>query len=232
MRRLFCLSSPREIKLQVDYLPHINSWTLLSPTFPQPFPIRAHLTDLIADRAFLAVLPWPRSKAEFGLRVTTGRAALPSAATDVIRQVQPLFEAYTQVRRAWERTAHPQFQATRQDVHDQLQHLLAPGCLVHTPWSWLIHVPRYLRAIARRLEKLTTGNGPRDLQQLPSLLPRWQRCKDRMQAFEQRRLYAPELESYRWMVEEYRVHLFAQELGTSLTISEKRLDKQWALVPA
>ena len=232
MRRLFCLSSPREIKQHVDHLPHLNTWTLLSPTFPQPFPLRAHLADLIADRAFLAETPWPRTQAEFGLRVAAGRAALPSAATDVIRQLQPLFEAFTQVRRAWDRSAHPQFQATRQDVHDQLQHLLAPGFLVRTPWNWLIHVPRYLRAIARRLEKLTSGSSPRDVQQLPSLLPRWQRCKDRLQVFEHRRLYVPELETYRWMVEEYRVQLFAQELGTSLSISEKRLDRQWALVPA
>jgi ATP-dependent helicase HrpA len=232
LRRLFCLASPRELKPHVDHLPYLNAWTLLSPTFPQPFPIRAQLTELVAERAFLGETPWPRTQGDFGLRVTTGRKNLSSAAADVVRQVQPLFEAYTQVRRLWERTAHPQFQATRQDVHDQLQHLLSPGFLVRTPWSWLVQFPRYLRAIARRLEKLTAGGSARDVQQLPSLLPRWQRCKERRVAFDQRRLYAPELETYRWMVEEYRVLLFAQELGTSVSVSEKRLDRQWALVPA
>jgi ATP-dependent helicase HrpA len=232
LRRLFCLSSSREIARQVDHLPYLNAWTLLSTTFPQPFPLRAHLADMIAERAFLAATPWPRSEGDFGLRVAAGRTRLADAATDVVRQLQPLFEAYTLVRRAWERTAHPQFQATRQDVHDQLQHLLAPGFLTQTPWAWLIHIPRYLRAIARRLDKLTSGGSPRDVQQLPSLLPRWERCKQRLVAFQSRRLYARELETYRWMVEEYRVLLFAQELGTSLSVSEKRLDKQWALVPA
>jgi ATP-dependent helicase HrpA len=103
---------------------------------------------------------------------------------------------------------------------------------VQTPWNWLIHVPRYLRAVARRLDKLTSGGGSRDVQQLPSLLPRWQRCKELLSAFDSRRIFAPELETYRWMVEEYRVLLFAQELGTSISVSEKRLDRQWALVPA
>ena len=44
-------------------------------------------------------------------------------------------------------------------------------------------------------------------------------------------MYVPELETYRWMLEEYRVHLFAQELGTSMSVSEKRLDRQWAQIP-
>ena len=45
-----------------------------------------------------------------------------------------------------------------------------------------------------------------------------------------RGMYDPELENYRWMLEEYRILLFAQELGAAMTVSEKRLDKQWSIV--
>lgn len=230
LRRLFCLAVPRELKQQVDHLPHLNQWVLSSKTMPQPLPLREHLRDLIAERAFLTEEPWPRTQGDFGVRVAAGKTRLPHAAADVVRTLSPLFEAYTQVRRLWERTNHPQFAATRQDVHDQLTQLLMPGFLVETPWSWLVHLPRYLKAIVRRLEKLTAGGGSRDQQQLPGLLPLWNRWKDRHRQIADRGLYDPELEAYRWMLEEYRVMVFAQELGTAVSVSEKRLDRQWAQV--
>lgn len=230
LRRLYCLALPRELKQQVDHLPHLNSWVLLSKTLPQPCPIREHLQDLIAERAFLVFTPWPRSQPDFGLAVATGKAHLPTAAAEVVRAIQPLFEAYSHVRRLWERCDHPQFQATRQDVHDQLSQLLTPGFLSRIPWPWLIHLPRYLRAIARRLEKLTSGGRARDIQQLPTVLPLWNRWKDRQKQLHARGVYDPALETYRWMLEEYRVLVFAQELGTAISVSPKRLDKQWQQV--
>lgn len=230
LRRLFCLASARELKRQTDHLPYLNTWTLLSPTFPQPFPLREHLQELIAERAFLVETPWPRSAESFAERLAAGQAQLSHAAAEVTRTVQALFEAYTLVRRAWEKTAHPLFRPTRNDVHDQLQHLLAPGFLITTPWERLVHLPRYLRAMARRLEKLPGGGHHRDVQLLDNLLPRWQRYKERRHALAARGLFAPHLETYRWMMEEYRVWLFAQELGTAISISEKRLDRQWGQV--
>lgn len=230
LTRLFCLAMPRELKQQVDHIPYLNAWTLLGQTLPQPFALRQHLAERIAERAFLAQSPWPRSQADFGLRVAEGKPQIPAAAADVARQLQPLFEAYSQVRKLWERTHHPQFQETRQDAHDHLSTLLSPGFLIRTPWTWFVHFPRYLRGIARRLEKLTAGAGPRDAQLLPGLRLRWQRWKDRHLVSQDRGVYEPELENYRWMLEEYRILLFAQDLGTSISVSEKRLDKQWALV--
>lgn len=228
--RLFCIAATRELKQQVDHLPFINAWTLLGQTLPQPFPLRQHLAERIAERAFLSESPWPRSQPEFGLRVAAGKPHIPAAAALVARQLQPLFETYTQIRRLWERTDFPQYQATRQDLHDHLAHLLATGFLIRTPWTWFVHLPRYLRGIVRRIEKLTAGSGPRDVQQLTGLLPRWQRWKERARVARERGLYDPELENYRWMLEEYRILLFAQELGTAMSVSEKRLDKQWAVV--
>ncbi|MBI1348087.1 ATP-dependent RNA helicase HrpA [bacterium] len=230
LRRLFCLAVPRELKQQVDHLPHLNSWVLSSKTMPQPFPVREQLLELIAERAFLTRELWPRTQADFGLAVATGKPLLPTAAAEVVRAIQPLFESYGQIRKIWQRTNHPQFASTRQDIHDQLSQLLRPGFLSRIPWPWLIHLPRYLRAIVRRLDKLTAGGGPRDLQQLPTVLPLWNRWKEREQQCVARGQFDPELETYRWMLEEFRVHVFAQELGTAVSVSQKRLDKQWTLV--
>jgi ATP-dependent helicase HrpA len=155
---------------------------------------------------------------------------LAEAAAEVAHLIGPLFQAFMEIRKTWEKTASPQWQPTWQDVHAQLGQLFAPGFLVRTPWPWLQQFPRYARAIVMRLQKLTGGAGQRDQQHLSAVVPRWQRGIERLKQHRERQLYDPELESYRWMTEEFRVSLFAQELGTAVPVSEKRLDQQWARV--
>ncbi len=230
VRRLFALGLARELKAQVDHLPHLNAWVLLAKTFPQPCPLREHLADLIVERACLSGGNIPRNAGDFGVGLAEAKRRLSSAVPEVVLAVRPIFDAMTQVRRQWEKVKHPQFQPSLVDAHDQLARLLAPGFLVRTPWNWLLHLPRYLQAVVRRLEKLTGGGHVRDQQQLPGLRLRWQRGFERLAQHQQRQIYDPALETYRWMLEEYRVLLFAQELGTSQPVSEKRLDKQWEAV--
>ena len=232
LRRLIVLTVARELKVQIDALPGLQNWTLLSKTFPQPFPFRAQLTELLADRAFLATAQFPRSDDEFRECLRAGRNRLPSAVVEVSNLLTPLFQAYSDVRKTWEKTAHPQWQASRQDVHAQLAQLFSPGFLVRTPWPWLTQFPRYTRAIVLRLQKLTSGGAARDQQLLPQIVPRWQRGIERLRLHADRQIYDPELEAYRWMTEELRVALFVQELGTAVSVSEKKLDKQWEKVKA
>jgi ATP-dependent helicase HrpA len=94
--------------------------------------------------------------------------------------------------------------------------------LTATPWQWLQHFPRYFNAIDARLTKLPSGGLNRD-QQLSEELDNWQQWIDSLQ---QERAADPEVVQLRWMIEEYRVSLFAQQLGTAMTISSRRLEKQ------
>jgi ATP-dependent helicase HrpA len=230
LRRLFSLALTRELKTQVDHLPHLNAWTLLAKTFPQPLPLREQLADLTAERACMAASSRPRDQREFQAMLSEGRKRLSIAAAEVVHVVRPLFDEMTQVRRQWEKVKNPQFQPSLADEHDHLARLLSPGFLVRTPWHWLAHFPRYLQAVVRRLEKLPGGGHQRDQQQLPALQLRWRRCFERLKQHEERQIFDPELETYRWTLEEYRVLLFAQELGTAVSVSEKKLDKQWEIV--
>ena len=109
--------------------------------------------------------------------------------------------------------------------------MLLPGFQRDTPQPWLAQYPRYMKALRTRLERLS-GQYAKDqkytllLQELSQ--PLWQaqqqyvglllRCEAAMQ--------------YRWMLEELRVSLFAQNLGTRQAVSQKRLQQQWALVQA
>jgi ATP-dependent helicase HrpA len=115
-------------------------------------------------------------------------------------------------------------------VRAQLDELTAAGFLTATPWEWLSHLPRYLKAAQLRLEKLTAGRLAQDARHMSDLAPRVRAYRERAASNRELAIDDPHLDHYRWMLEEYRVSLFAQELGTSLTISAKRLDKQWSLV--
>ena len=232
LRRLIVHTVARELKHQIDHIPQLQNWTLLAKTFPQPFPFRDQLTELLADRAFLPTEQFPRSDEEFRDCLRAGRLRLPSATAEVTNFLTALFQAYSEVRKTWEKTANPQWQATRQDVHTQLAHLFSPGFLVRTPWSWVIQIPRYTRGIVVRLQKLTSGGAVRDQQLLPQVVPPWQRGLERLRQHTERQIYDPELEAYRWMTEEFRVASFAQELGTALSVSAKKLEKQWERVRA
>jgi ATP-dependent helicase HrpA len=70
----------------------------------------------------------------------------------------------------------------------------------------------------------------RDAELAAELRPLWAACLQRAAEHRDRWIFDPELEQYRWMLEELRVSLFAQELKTSIPVSFQRLERQWAKV--
>jgi ATP-dependent helicase HrpA len=130
------------------------------------------------------------------------------------------------------RDAYPtagKWQYALDDIEEQLGHLMQPGFLASTPWEWLRQYPRYFRAIRIRLEALSSSL-PRDRQKLDEFQPRWQLYLEQSREQANQGIFDPALLHYRWMLEEYRVSLFAQKLGTAVPVSFKRLEQQWAKV--
>ena len=111
----------------------------------------------------------------------------------------------------------------------QLQRLCGKRFLATTAWALLQHFPRYLKAITLRLDKLR-ADPARDLARLAELRPLEQRYLRRLA--ELKGATDTRLEEYRWLLEELRVSLFAQELRTPQPVSAKRLDKAWAQLSA
>jgi len=112
------------------------------------------------------------------------------------------------------------------DVEAQLARLLPRDFIAATPPDRLQHLPRYLKAIALRLDKLR-ADPARDARLLAELRPleaQWQREDARLRRGGT--TDAP-LEQFRWLLEELRVQLFAQELRTPVPVSAKRLHKLW-----
>ena len=115
------------------------------------------------------------------------------------------------------------------DIKQQLGNLVYPGFVRQTPGAWFKELPRYLKAIELRLEKLGS-QVQKDRVWSGELGNLWSQYKARADKHAQEGKRDEQLVVYRWLLEEYRVSLFGQQLGTKVAISDKRLSKQWSLV--
>jgi ATP-dependent helicase HrpA len=226
LRRLFLSAAGRELKSQAQWLPNRQAMELHGRTL-DGFKFVERVAELIAERAAAADTPIPRSKAEFEGFVAAARQRIGLAVQDVAGLLGPLLEAYHQARLALEQARSPRWQYALDDILAQLDRLTPPRFLILTPWHWLAHFPRYLRAISVRLDAVRGGGLARDREHCEEIQRRWQAYAERAAEHERFGIDDPELVRFRWMLEEFRVSLFAQRLGTSLPVSAKRLDQQW-----
>ena len=113
------------------------------------------------------------------------------------------------------------------DVGQQLSDLTAPGFLTRTPWRWLQRYPKYFEAMVQRLQKAAGGGHSRDHSVLVKIKPLWENYLELALRHRAQQVYSPQLENFRWLLEEFRISLFAQQLGTIVPVSAKRLQKAW-----
>jgi ATP-dependent helicase HrpA len=135
--------------------------------------------------------------------------------------IQPALACFQRIERRLAKSMDLQWMHSVEDIRDQLAHLVFTGCLSHLPAP--DHLPRYLAAVEQRLEKLAQEDAGRDQARMAQVLPFWQAYKQRAVKAAKRGERPSELLEFRWMVEEYRVSVFAQPLGTAVKVSEKRL---------
>jgi ATP-dependent helicase HrpA len=230
IRRLAAIKLQKELAMQVTHLPEVKRWELAAKALPQPLPLRAHLIDLLAMRAVCEGKALPRSPEQFQLFVDAGFDELGNAVSEVMRLMSSIFQQAGEIRVRLDRIP-PIHDLTKRDLHRQYNWLFASGFLVQTPWFWLAQYPRYLKAILLRMDRLT-GNSQKDRDRIMQLEPWIVRYAQRLNEHKRRKVVDVEMETFRWMIEEYRVHLFVQEMTTAVPISEKRLEKQWLATTA
>ena len=149
------------------------------------------------------------------------------AVQEVTKVIVPLLESYHLAKLTIERNKpHP----AALEAEEHLARLTLPGFLTATDWDTLREYPRYFRAVPMRFEKLQGGGESADRQSVAELDQYWQKYLERRELHELAGITDPELDVFRWMIEEYRVSLFAQRLGTSIKVSPQRLDKQFEKV--
>jgi ATP-dependent helicase HrpA len=170
---------------------------------------------------FLAGREPPRSAAAFDERIASSRGAIGLPAQEISKTVQTVLERVFRIQAALSKMP----KATADDIRSQLAWLVPAGFLMLTPWHRLQEFPRYLQAMEQRLEKAVVNPG-RDAQLTASVAPLEKRYRAQVQA--ERGMKPPANDEYRWMLEEFRVSLFAQQLKTRIPISARRLDDAWA----
>ncbi len=231
VRKLFILKQKKQLKTQVDYLPGLTQLLLNAATLPGGTNgFREQLAECIADRAIYPENKIPRKQAEFESLLKLAKNRISVAVQEVGQLVKPLLENYHAIQVPLEGKFLPAHEYAKHDLREQLDYLVEAGFLANTPWPWLWQYPRYLRAMKFRLDKLTAGGLARDRENQAIIARLWERYFFRAEEHREREIYDPQLIHYRWMVEELRVSLFAQKLGTGITVSAKRLEDQWRKV--
>ncbi|WP_308020418.1 DUF3418 domain-containing protein [Neisseria bergeri] len=192
-------------------LKHINADTL-----------RDDLTQAVCDRAFIGEDELPRNEKAFKEQIKRARSRLPAVKEALSRYLQETAAAYAELNGKLGK--HPLTHLMRQ----RLQTLLAAGFATRTPWAQWPRLPIYLKAMTLRLEKYSS-NPARDAAREADIQELEQMWQEKTDSLIKQGLPIPDgLAGFKWMIEELRVSLFAQELKTPYPVSVKRLLKEWS----
>ena len=227
--RLAMLALPQQAKFVSKRVTDDRELILLS----RGLPLRLSLADALTQRAFRecflpaeAVLP--RTAQDFTKLLDARRAQLSDVADRLATTITLTLKEWRAARAALDGLRAGAFGDVVVEVNAQLTMMLPPDFIESTPRPWLDYLPRYLKAITRRIERLPP-NVKRDAELAAKVKP----FAAALRAFIAEPVITrvrPELEELRWMIEEFRVSLFAQELKTMVRVSEKRLEDQIRLV--
>ncbi|WP_321801067.1 ATP-dependent RNA helicase HrpA [Burkholderia sp. BCC1988] len=221
LRRLFALQLKEPIKFLEKNLPGLREMAMQYMSLGTQDELRDQLIDTALDRACLQD-PLPDDDASFHARRDEGRSRLNLLAQEIARLVGQILAEYAGLAKKLAQ-AKP-FAQAHADLQQQLAALVGKRFVIDTPYVQLAHFPRYLKGIALRIDKLK-ADPARDAKQSGELLPLVQQYQ---RAVSQRGGVAdPRLAEFRWLLEELRISLFAQELRTPMPVSVKRLHKVW-----
>ncbi|HEX7986313.1 MAG TPA: ATP-dependent RNA helicase HrpA, partial [Duganella sp.] len=221
LRRLFALQMKDQIKFIEKGIPGLQQMGMQFMSMGTQEELREQIINKALDIACLQD-PLPVDAAGFAKRKDEGKSRLVLLVNEIARLLsQVLTEFHGLPKRLQGLPA-----AAAADMQGQLQALVNKRFLSDNEYSQLAHFPRYLKAINVRIEKLR-GDPARDAR----LMAEWQTAAAPYQRVNKDKSAGkntdPKMVEFRWMLEELRVSLFAQELRTPMPVSAKRLQKVW-----
>lgn len=180
----------------------------------------------VADSCFSGEVP--RTRESFLGCIEAGREQITMRATELEKLMVTVLAEVVAIKKNIKSNKNALAIAVAAgDINLQLQRLIYPGFLYQTPQKWLQQYPRYLKAISLRLEK-APSQIQKDKIWTADVDSLWEPWQQRLEKDGEAAVYAnDQLVQYRWMLEEYRVSLFAQSLKTLMPVSDKRLKKLW-----
>jgi ATP-dependent helicase HrpA len=158
----------------------------------------------------------------FGRLSAAVRSRLHEVTADVVTQVESALRLWHAVRTRLDAIRGDAARPAAADMNAQLSRLIYPGFVAATGYRRLRHLTRYLQAIGRRLDKLPE-NPARDAANMAIAQRAEQAYTEALAQLPGPRRGEPDVAEARWMLEELRVSLFAQTLGTAVPVSENRV---------
>lgn len=226
--RLILFELPQQVRYVRKNLPGFNRYSLYYSSIGSREELQRGIVSAIFRYVFVEGLSLPSDRESFDQRILR-KKDLMLTAEEVSRLMDRILSAYHEVRvKLEDYSRKPAYSAAVSDINHQLVNLISVGFMHSIPFLWLRQLPRYLKAIKQRLERLQ-GDRKRDQQLAQAVAHYWELYQTEVADTDGCAL-TDELQTYRWMLEEYRVSLFAQSLGTQVPVSSQRLDKQWAKI--
>jgi ATP-dependent helicase HrpA len=235
LRRLFMIQVGEELKYLSRKLSGLEQMCLYYALLGNCDELKADLLTAIADAALFdgaddETAAKVRTREAFAQRAEAGWRRLSAAGAEVSAVASETLALFNEVNQRLSEDFPPLLLTAARDMRDQLARLVPRRFPVRTPAPWLRHLPRFLRGMQIRLQKLFNAGLARDAAASAELAPLWRQYVEREQAHQARDVIDPAMEQVRWMLEELRVSLFAQELKTSVPVSVKRLEALWEQV--
>ena len=220
LRRLFALQLKEQLKFIEKNIPGMQQMGMQFMAMGSQEELREQIIQKAIDIACLQD-PLPTDAASFNKRKDEGKSRLGLLVNEIARLVSLVLTEFHGLPKKLQ-GVQP---AAAADMQAQLQGLVHKRFVTETEYSQLAHFPRYLKAINIRIEKLR-GDPARDAKSMAEWIgaaTQFQRVSKTMGG----KNTDPKMTEYRWMLEELRVSLFAQELRTPMPVSAKRLQKVW-----
>jgi ATP-dependent helicase HrpA len=230
--RLAILALPEQYKYARKRCSEQRELMLLSQgmangkTLPEALALRAFEECFLEELTHL-----PRSAAQFQQLLDQRRARFGGIVDRALAHVTEIVREARAVRQKLNALDAPAFKGLRDEVGAQLAALLPASFPAGVPALFWPHLPRYLKALVRRLEK-AAGNPKRDQELMAQIARFVSALRTLTPAASEERQLRPEWSRLQWMIEEFRVSLFAQDLRTATPVSDKRLAEQLGLAQA
>ncbi|MFZ6645316.1 ATP-dependent RNA helicase HrpA [Undibacterium sp. TJN25] len=221
LRRLFALQLKEQVKFLEKNIPRLQQMGMQFMALGSQEELRDQIIQAALERACLQE-PLPKNSGEFNIRREEGKSRLNLLANEIARLAgQILAEYHGLPKKLQGLKAHP---PAASDMQAQLQALVTKRFIAENDFTQLSHFPRYLKAMTVRMDKLR-ADPARDAKLMAEWLSVAQAFQRMPKKGEQNA--DPKLVEFRWLLEELRVSLYAQELRTPMPVSVKRLQKVW-----
>ena len=218
LRALYKKRLLKEVKYLLRNLPGIDVLCLRFASFGKSDVLKHDIVDASIDMALINEHPQPRTREAFNEILEANKNDLVTHANTVCGHLSKAFETQREVAKRMGGSVSLSWVEAVADIKDQIAHLIYPGFVVNTPPARLERLPVYISAIAKRLDSLDR-EPDRDRRRRAELQPVWERIKNVTQSKP-----GLDVQKIRWLMEELRVSIYAQELGTVDKVSVGRIE--------